>query len=270
MLKLALFLLFMPFILAHGRAGYPDYYRYQILINDPTTSSVTYQSFTTIPRIILGLHSKTLSDQKIDAFVMTDWEKPFFSAWAFEEKDKRFSLNFWGGLARIPGMNDEAFALVACHELAHLVGGDPRMKLSQFKSMSSEGQSDFYASAICMKNYLRFKHRQNKLNIPQDISGQGYTLCRTNFDEEEDFLICLHTQKAILAFMDLLQHQSSASLDLDLVTPDPSQVRVTLHDSYPSPQCRIDTLLMGSLCSIKDYPCDSSSRARPGCWFSEI
>lgn len=264
-------LLCMPFFFkAYGTENYPNYYRYQIFENDPTISSVTAQSFFNIPRIILYLHSKNLKEQKIEAYVKTDWEKPFFSAWAHEEKDKRFSLNFWGGLARIPGMNDEAMALVACHELAHLLGGSPRMKNPNFKKMSSEGQSDFYASSICMKNYLRFKHREKKLNIPHEVSGVRYTLCRTSFEEEEDFLICLHTQRAILAFMVLLQHQSSAPLGLDLLSPDPHQVEETNFDSYPSPQCRIDTLLSGSLCSAQDYPCDHTKNARPGCWFLEI
>lgn len=260
----------MPFIFKAYGSTYPDYYRYQILVNDPTTSTVTAQSFTSIPRIILALHSKILKEQKVDAFIMTDWEKPFFSAWAHEEKDKRFSLNFWGGLARIPGMNDEAFALVACHELGHLVGGNPRMNITQFKKMSSEGQSDFFAAGICMKNYLRLKNKEKKLKVPRKISNMGFTLCRTSFSDEEDFLICLHTQKAIMAFMDLLQHQSAAPLNLDIITPDPHLVKETLYDSYPSPQCRVDTLLMGSLCSIEDYPCNRTKSARPGCWFSEI
>lgn len=96
MLKLVIILLCIPFIFkAHGSA-YPDYYRYQILTNDPTTSTITAQSFFSIPRIILALHDKTLKEQEVDAFIMTDWEKPFFSAWASEEKDKRFGLNFWG------------------------------------------------------------------------------------------------------------------------------------------------------------------------------
>ena len=248
-------LLLSQIVLAHD---YPDTYRYQILVTDKTTSTVTQNSFLTIPNIVHAIHIQDLQKIKAKVVVTTDWVKPYFTAWANREKENEYTLNFWGGFARIPGMNDEAFAITACHELGHVVGGTPRIKIKEFLWSSSEGQSDYYATSVCMKNYFKFVNRTKKLTIPKELSETAFTLCRTAYSNDLDFLICLNTNKGIEGFASMLEHLSQYKEELSIETPTKKQVKVTTFDSYPDTQCRIDTLFQGSL-----------GQPRPACWFAK-
>jgi hypothetical protein len=254
----------LPIMASH----YPESYRSQVLVSDKTTSTVTKTSFASIPAFVITANLKLIQEQKVNVFYTADWEKPYFTAWADSHENNRFSINFWGGLARIPGMNDEAFAITACHELGHVIGGDPKIKIKFFLWASSEGQSDYFATGVCMKNYLAFRHQIKPLTIPSDISETSFTLCRTTYSDEKDFLICLNTHKGIGGFRKMAEHlrwyEDSYSLD----TPSNEIVSETLFDAYPENQCRLDTLVQGSLCSLKDFPCTGKKLgARPSCWF---
>lgn len=267
MLRLLILLLGLMAYDASSATDYPEHFRYQILITDPTTSSVSEESFKLIPEKILALHQKIIKQEKLVISIDTDWVRPYFTAWARKDADRKFTLSFWGGLARIPGMNDEGHAFVACHELGHILGGAPKIKINEFLWSSSEGQSDFFASAICMKGFLKLKHQQKRLTVPDDIPEIVYTLCRTTYEKEEDFLICLNTQKATKAFSLVLEHLSQYTKTLDVTVPSPHVVKETIHNSYPEQQCRIDTIFQGSLCQEKHYPCDNMTGSRPLCWY---
>lgn len=247
---------------------FPASYRYQILTTDKTSSTVTRNSFLSIPSLILLTHQSHIQKEKVNVIINTDWEKPYFTAWAHHEGGNKFSLNFWGGLARIPGMNDEGFALTACHELGHVIGGTPKIKIKEFLWSSAEGQSDYFASGVCLKNYFTLLHKMNKLTTPDDIPGTSYTLCRTTYSNETDFLICLNISKAIEGFKNMLQHLQWYEETYDIETPSRRVVASTMYDSYPDPQCRIDTLFQGSLCPLNEFPCTGKRLgARPQCWF---
>lgn len=264
--------LLLAFVLASMKASakYPEHYRYQVLVTDKTSSTVTAQSFVGIPHIIVSLHGEEIRQAGLKIEVKLDWVKPFFTAWAHQEAPGRFSLNFWGGLARIPGMNDEGHALVACHELGHVLGGTPRIKIKEFLWSSAEGQSDYFATGICLKKYFRFQHQLKKLNEPAEINGTTFTLCRTSYSDDVDFKVCLNTGRAIEAFKQALIHLGGHTESLDIDRPDRTIVRQTMYDSYPEKQCRIDTLFQGSLCPYEKFPCAKNSRGgRPLCWFYE-
>lgn len=249
----ALFFLLISFqVYAHD---WPATYRYQVLVSDKTTSTVTKESFEFIPHLIVNLMNPSVR-------VKTDWEKPYFTAWAALEEDKSFQVSFWGGLARIPGMSDEGHALVACHELGHIMGGTPKIKIKEFLWSSAEGQSDYFATGVCLKKYFAMKNRMEKFKEPS-VSPTGWTLCRTTYDSLSDFQICLQVQKGIESFAKLLTHLTWYENTYSIETPSPVAVKETLFDSYPEPQCRIDTLLQGSLCPLEQYPCSN----RPACWF---
>lgn len=243
-----LVLTFLSFLAIGG--SYPDAYRYQILPTDPTTSTVTENGFTQVPSKVLRSYEKKLKELRIAVVVRADWERPFFTAWSNKDGDSLYSLNFWGGLARIPGMNEEGHALIACHELGHILGGPPKMRIPQFTWASSEGQADFFSSKECLRKYFFQK------KAIADVPGAPYTLCRTRFSKEQDFRVCLLTMKGIEAFGRVLSHLSQYEQHPAIETPTDSVAGATLFDSYPDPQCRLDTLVRGAL-----------DLARPLCWF---
>lgn len=253
---------------AFAQRNNPEHFRYQVLVTDFTTSTVTKESFQSIPSLIYALHFSDLQKVGRTLEIKTDWEKPFFTAWAHQESSTHYSLNFWGGLARIPGMNEEGQALIACHELGHVLGGEPRIKIKEFIWSSAEGQSDYFATGICLKRYFTLQHKIKKLTIPDDIPEVSFTLCRTSYSDELDFLVCLNSSKAINAFKNVLIHLGQYSESLGIDTPSRDHVRVTMFDSYPEKQCRIDTLFQGSLCSEKSFPCQKNQiGSRPACWY---
>lgn len=153
-------------------------------------------------------------------------------------------------------MNDEAFAITACHELGHVLGGTPRIKIKEFLWSSAEGQSDYYATSVCMKNYFKHINKTKKLTIPKELSETAFTLCRTSYSNELDYLVCLNTGKGIEAFAKMYEHLTQYKEQFSIETPSKKQVQATMFDSYPETQCRIDTLFQGSLGNL-----------RPSCWY---
>ena len=194
-----------------------------------------------------------------------DWETPYFSAWVTDDAPGKYTISIWGGLTRIPGMNDNGLAMVMCHEVGHLLGGEPRSKLPAFLWASSEGQSDYYASAVCLKRYYSLLEKLGKLTEPH-VEKTLYTRCLKNYPQTRDFLICLNIMDGINAFSKMLEHLSPEAKKTSFHHRSP-RVQNTNFNSYPDSQCRIETLIAGSLCAIKDYPCQKGATARPHCWY---
>lgn len=254
--------LYSGLLLAHEM---PEHSRYQILVTDPTTSTVTSKSFQIIPQLIYSMNYKAFldNDQKVSLKLM--WETPYFSAWVSEDAPQAYSINFWGGIARIPGMNDNGLALIACHEVGHLLGGEPRSKIPAFLWATSEGQADYYATSICLKNYYEMLEAAGKLEEPT-VDNVLYTRCRTNFNETKDFLVCLNIMNGIEGFAKVLDHLDPEKRKISF-TKKSSKVKSTIINSYPAPQCRVETLIAGNFCAKDNYPCLDKKNARPQCWF---
>lgn len=116
-------------------------------------------------------------------------------------------LFFFGGLARLPEMNQEGAALILCHELGHGIAGPP---FKEGSSSAVEGEADYFATYSCMR----------RLGIVSILSGIEVQLTLINkegvpasFDQRDELVV-------------------------DEINRDPS--------FYPSNQCRLDTLLAGA------------------------
>jgi len=112
----------------------------------------------------------------------------------------------------------QALSMVLCHELGHHIGGKPFS--SREGTMSTEGQADYWSTLACFK---------------------------VHHSEEEArtaalYLTTLYAKQIM---------QPAPQLD----TPDQTRVPRTFY-GYPSPQCRLDTMLAG----LSESP-------RPSCWY---
>ncbi len=135
----------------------PLKYITEFKVGTPTTSTVTKKSFNEIPKIIFNQYRNAFKIKNIKVDLNLSWEKPWFTMWAKQHSEREYSINLWGAVTRIPGMNNNGLALFTCHEIGHILAGTPRMKIKDFLWASSEGQADYFATAICLKNYYESK-----------------------------------------------------------------------------------------------------------------
>lgn len=165
---------------------------------------------------------------------------------------------------------------------------------------SSEGQSDLFASRTCFPSYLRATYSEKELGkFAEEILSEenDFALaCAPLKDEGASFNTCVIVLKASLEMVNLGTKfansrkefrdgpdapliDSSTLLQKDSTDVSGQEVRYFLH---PEPQCRIDTLLTGALCTEvdtearlndienpHDIGCLSNpSLTRPRCWYA--
>lgn len=179
-----------------------------------------------------------------DFIVHKDWKSDKVNA-ATRKKDGNFELIAYGGLARFDLLSNDAFLIVLCHEIGHLMGGAPTYK--PFDDASSEGQADYFSTSKCFKKIMKGKEHNIKRDlIPEFVSSK----CDKVYSRGEDRLICYRSYLAQESMARVIESLSGAeSLSLNVLTPDPYERMFTVFNGYPKPQCRVDTLFSGSLCN---------------------
>lgn len=227
---------------------------YMIEVGDETTSTVTEESFQRNFYDIFFQNSSEMQKFPLPVVPAPDWSKPYFTAYT-AEIDGVMQMGFWGGMARIPGMNDEGVAFITCHEVGHILGGLPRFKLENYKRLSSEGQADYYATSVCLRDYFaKDPSTLDELEKPQ--TPEALKICSGRLKNKLAQAVCLRTMKGAQAFAGVLNHmQKEGGLPV-LDSQDQTEVQETLFDQYPSHQCRLDTMVAGAL-----------GLERPKCWF---
>ncbi len=182
-----------------------------------------------------------------DFIVNRYWENGKVNASAGKKKDV-FLLNIYGGLARYKSLTKDAFTMILCHEIGHLIGGAPTWK--PFNQASSEGQADYFATLKCFRRV----HEKEKLKITNDLVPK-YALnkCLSAFENELDFNLCKRSALAQLSLITVMSELAGLKSIPQFETPDPYQRTVILFNGYPNAQCRLDTLFAGALCDNDIY-----------------
>lgn len=231
-----------------------------------------------------------------------DWENTNVNANASQPRKYEPGKDFWsfqmyGALFRRPEITLDGFALVICHELGHHFAGFPftiegAQGLPQ--GLAAEGQADYFATQFCLRNHWRNANNAppyqgpNGEVVTEDKIPKSVTLeCQHKWNTIADQQLCQRI--AIAGFSvatlwgvmarDTGNCESGPMAGLckpDFDTPDPTLVRDTFLNDYPSPQCRLDTYFHGSLCTNEfgplsrlidipgkfDFKPENSSRAR--------
>lgn len=229
-----------------------------IEVDEDLGSEVTQESFYEIIGKVFALYRDNDLNRKFELGIV-DWQIPYMSAWAFEANDI-FTINFWGGFARIPGMTDRAMALTVCHEIGHILGGSPYHLKGESKNMSIEGQSDFFAASTCMKKYL------THYSIKEEVVGLhvlAASKCFEKFSDGSERDNCFEIAKSGQDLANVFTFLNPEQV-FSFETPSQLVVSETLFNSYPSIQCRLDTFLAGALAP---YPLPEGEDLRPACWF---
>ncbi len=186
--------------------------------------------------------------------------------------------------------------VLICHELGHLFGGYPfydDLMAERFFLNASEGQADYYATEVCVKHF--WKNENNEV-FERLASEENKNLCRAVWGGDlQKRHLCNRSLLAIQGVSEFFEKFNGVKTSL--FNPEKKEVGWTNNYSYPSSQCRIDTLVAGAVCEPErdslesmqipgvesqfqgrtgaareesvDYACQKGAGRRPACWFKD-
>jgi len=205
-----------------------------------------------------------------------DWQDGTVNAYATRETET-WTIHVPGGIARAKAMTKDSLALILCHELGHHLGGAPHSFLFEGWP-SAEGQADYWATSKCLKRY--YEELANEEVSLDNVPEKLVTDCNHIYKNLKEVKICIRSQIASVAFGNFLNELPGAKTKISIDTPDTRVVKGTNTNDYPRPQCRLDTVIRGSLCTISSKEVnddedpsigtcmdESKPGTRPRCWF---
>lgn len=243
----------------------------KIPIQARALNGITEQVYNDVLNEIESVYSSIISSKGARLVVKRLWTNNDFNAKAYRQGSD-FVIEMYGGLARHPDVSRDAFAMVACHEIGHHLGGAPKYNGTDWAS--NEGQSDYFATMKCARKLFRKYPLE-----PQNVDIEAENLCKQHHSALEKN-ICIRSAMGGLALAKAMSRQSGGREPrLDLKD---GQVVSKTSDSHPAPQCRLDTYFQGGLCEVSDntdfndrnpnsgactYSDNADYGARPLCWY---
>lgn len=264
----------------HGKSGIVEQNDLWISATQKSENGMTEEIFNEVLDKMEALYAPIIADKGKRLSVDRNWEDGTVNAYA-QQLGNVWKISMFGGLARHPAVTADGFALVACHELGHHLGGQPK-KRSFFGGSwaSNEGQSDYFGNAKCMRKYFE---QDNNIDIVANMDVPEYVTvrCERNFTTAEDVAMCERGAMAGMSLAGLFHALRNLDVPLLFETPDTKVVART-DDNHPASQCRLDTYFQAALCEISAYEdlsdrdaatgaCNRSTGhtdgLRPLCWY---
>lgn len=205
---------------------------------------------------------------------------PSIAASAAHEQDK-LVIAIQNRLFTSPRLTPDSLRILLCHELGHFFAGAPRTSPPPYWDRflafdgdtyySSEGQADYYATAVCFRRLIEYNHPMDRPHLAPRPSPLLSARCRKGETSKQDYLTCLRAAHASKDFLRLVY-----DFDISLERFSTVEVEQTLRNIYPDRQCRLDTFIRGAACStplplVFDFSIDSINECphspRPACWY---
>lgn len=249
-------------------------------VDQDFSSNITKEKFNQILDRVNEIYAPIVETTGNKLVVVRKWEDGTVNAYA-NRSGNNWMITMFGGLARHEAVTADAFALVACHELGHHLGGLPKKKIFFFTLWAAnEGQSDYWGVMKCLRKYFE-KDDNKKIISEMQLNEYAVTKCNDVFGDEEDAAICIRSAMAGLSLANLFKVLKNLEVPLKFETPDTTVVSQTNH-SHPAPQCRLDTYFSAALCEKDAYDDVSETDinqglcarrdgytigSRPFCWY---
>lgn len=259
----------------------PDNDMYIPTTFDMRAGGISEQEFNDVLDRVEALYAPEVKAHGGTLTISRNWESGTVNASAMRS-GKTWLVTMYGGLARHPAVTADGFAMVACHEMGHHLGGAPKLGglfSAARKWASNEGAADYYATLKCARRL--FENDDNeKILAEMQLDPTVVKTCEAQHGRRLDQLICIRGAMAGLSVSTML-NGSSKGRALSFTTPDQSQVRKT-NNKHPAAQCRLDTYYAGAVCPVpvhealsdRDYTAGScadervhTAGLRPRCWF---
>jgi hypothetical protein len=269
----------------HGKTGIVEDNNLYIPVGRKGMGGITEQQFNKVIDRVGALYSNEVSQKGGTLTFERNWTDGTVNAYAHRDDatGKIWYVSMFGGLARHPQMNEDAFAVVVCHELGHQIGGAPRKSNGSggLRWASNEGQADYFATLKCLRRYFEGQDNQSavsKMKVPQIVTNN----CKSSFSNAEEIAVCQRSALAGEVLGNFFKVLMNSTTPLSFGTPDTSKVQVT-YDGHPQSQCRLDTYFQGSLCdkSVRENVSDTDVNLgtctkrngdqkglRPNCWYA--
>ncbi len=242
------------------------------------TDSVTEADFNRILDKVEQVYAPIIRSYGGNLLIRRKWSDGTVNAYANRE-GSNYTVEMFGGLARHRTITDDAFTLVACHEVGHHIGGVPRYSDQGGTWASTEGQSDYFAVTKCLRKIF-LDEENDDIVKGMKIDPLVKTKCESQFSIPNDIAICKRISMAGLSSASLFADMSGQSFPR-FETPDRNVVTRT-YESHPAFQCRLDTYFQGANCIIGENEeigqsdpnvgtCNREQKftegLRPLCWF---
>ncbi len=225
-------------------------------------NTITEEKFNAVLDRVEGIYSPIIKEMGKTLQVIRKWEDGTVNAYA-QQTGNIWKISMFGGLARHETITADGFALVACHELGHHIGGAPK-KSSWFGTSwaSNEGQSDYFGNSKCLRKYMEVDDNVAMM-AKVDVPAFATKKCEANFSNAEDIAMCQRGAMAGLSLGNLFKALRNLTTPLKFETPDTNVVSTTNHN-HPAPQCRLDTYFAGAICDKDAYDDPSRTNAATG------
>lgn len=213
-----------------------------------------------------SIYHQMAASQGARLVIYSFWENNTLNAYA-QQVANDWILWFYGGLARHPQTTEDGFAFIVCHELGHHFGGFPFYDFLGIRWASAEGQADYFAANVCLKDYFRSSDAQiektravashflrNEVNEPSKSALHqkcAFATGQTPGTLIDNYAVCIRTGLASQSLANLLAALVNQPFP-HFHTPDPTIVNNTV-STHPTPQCRLDTGFSGALCSVDSH-----------------
>ncbi len=239
---------------------------------------INQSEFNEVLDKVYDVYAPEISQKGGNLKIRRMWTDGTVNAMAYRE-GKDYIIEMFGGLARHSSITKDGFALVACHEIGHHIGGAPHYSGSGNTWASTEGQSDYFATMKCLRKVFA---QDNNEQIVSDmkVDPTAEKECEERHSVSNDQAICKRIAMAGFASSSMFAVMQNRPLP-DFNNPDPSKVSQTF-ESHPQYQCRLDTYFNGAVCDIaedvdlgqrdpNEGACNRAEKysfgLRPLCWF---
>ncbi|MBI4422617.1 MAG: hypothetical protein HY554_02755 [Elusimicrobia bacterium] len=241
-----------------------------IPVGDVNARGIEKDVFNAVLDRVEAVYAPIVAAQGGKLIVNRMWENGTVNASANQDGND-WHINMYGGLARHAAVTADGFALVACHELGHHIGGHPKM----WGWATNEGGADYYSTLKC----LRLVFPADKQ--PSSADPVAAAACAKTWPEGVERNLCLSGAMAGHSIASLFQALSPQPKAPAFGTPDPNVVTRT-NNAHPKGQCRLDTYFQAALCvkpvteqvSNTDEKAGACTQAggfavgtRPLCWY---
>ena len=248
-----------PIVRAAYSEGFVPPNDLKIPVGSSLARGIQESQFNTVLDVVQDIYGPEIAARGKELVINRLWTDATVNASA-QQSGNRYIINMYGGLARHTAITMDGFALVACHELGHHLGGAPK---KSGRWASSEGQSDYYANFKCLKKIFS---EASSFAFTRTAGGDELAEknCEQTYSTQEDRVVCVRGAMAGKSVANLFKVLSNATVEPSFDTPDPKVVPQTNFDNYPPTQCRMDTYLHGSLCAQPVGSVLSETDAVPG------